>query len=93
MAGKVLGVAKGGNTATAVSPAGTKATAEAAEGLARIVGDPPPPSDPGWATPGGALPGAIADGAGFKSSCVAATAMVTASTVRTEIQKLKPLEH
>ena len=46
-AGIVLGVRKGGKTATAVSPAGTSAIVAAGAPL----GDAPPPNDPGVGFP------------------------------------------
>ena len=83
IAGKVLGVTKGGNTATAVKPAGIKATAEAPAGLATTFGDPPPPGDPGGGDPGGALPAPIAGGAGITSIMVTAMVTATAAADRT----------
>ena len=50
-------ISKGGNTATATNPKGTRA---AAAGL--VAGTPPPPGVPGWGAFGGALPGGIAFG-------------------------------
>ena len=85
IAGKVLGVSKGGNTATAVKPAGTKATAEAATGLPTTLGDPPPPGDPGAGEPGGAPPAPIAGGAGIISIIVTAMVTAAAAAERTEI--------
>ena len=52
-AGTVRGVAKGGKTATAVKPAGTRA--RTLPGL--VLGWPPPPGDPGVGVPGGISPG------------------------------------
>ena len=46
-AGKVLGVANGGNVAIGVSPAGTNASVEAGA----LVGKDPPPIDPGGMLP------------------------------------------
>ena len=83
IAGKVLGVTKGGNTATAVKPAGIKATAEAPARLATTFGDPPPPGDPGGGDPGGALPAPIAGGAGITSIMVTAMVTATAAADRT----------
>ena len=68
----------GGNTATAVKPAGTKATADAAAGLPKTLGVAPPPEDPGTGEPGGAPPAPIAGGAGIMSIIV--TAITTAAT-------------
>ena len=59
----------GGNTATAVKPAGTKATADAAIGLPKTLGDAPPPEDPGAGEPGGAPPVPIAGGRHHEHHC------------------------
>ena len=47
-------VAKGGKTATAVAPAGTKASDAAKVDILASLGEPPPPADPGC----GEFPGA-----------------------------------
>ena len=50
-------ISKGGKTATASNPRGTRAAA------ARLLaGSPPPPGVPGWGAFGGALPGGIEAG-------------------------------
>ena len=92
MAGRVRGVAKGGNTATGVpTPASppessssssfTKATANEENGLLKSVGKPPPkpPISPGWGTLGGALPGVIKDGG------LAITIISTAAAATTDM--------
>ena len=43
LAGKVLGISKGGNTATAGNPGGTRANDWAKDGFEKSVGKPPPP--------------------------------------------------
>ena len=82
MALKVRGVAKGGKTATAASPAGTKDKARGKDGLAKLVGNPPPPGVPGCGAFGGALPGAIAFGGGIISSIATATVPTAAAAAR-----------
>ena len=77
-------MAKGGNTATAIKPAGTKATADAADGLPATLGDPPPPGDPGVGEPGGAPPASIAGRAGIISIMVTATVTAATAAERTE---------
>ena len=88
IAGKVLGVSKGGNTATAVKPAGTKATAAAATGLVAMLGDPPPPGASGVGEPGGVFPGSMRGRVGIISIKVAAIVTATAATARTGIRKM-----
>ena len=55
-AGTVLWKVQGGNTETAIKPAGTRAKEAARVGLG-LVGSPPPPGSPGWGASASELPG------------------------------------